>query len=81
MDLGKLKVKVDPGIFSTERSVSFDLDGRRYAILVDLSELDGDELLVRIVEASDERLVIELPSAPPSGGKRVIVPRSVVLAA
>ena len=80
MGMGKLKVTVGEGVFSSERAASFNVGEKSYTLLVDTSELDGDSLKVRIVGSSSESVVIELPSDTPSG-RRVIVPRRLVLPA
>ena len=79
MKVGTISVSVSPGMFSWERSVSFD-DGRRtYQMLIDESKIRPDGVIsIQVLEEIDDEVVVELPAETVDSGRRVRMPRDKV---
>ena len=75
---GRVKVDVRPGTFSSERCVSFFAGAQKYSLVVDETMLEGDALLVQIVDEAANDVIIDLPSDTFISGNRVRVPRDLV---
>ena len=76
-----LKASVDPGMFSSERSVRFMAEGRHYAFLCDKGNTVGDDrVVVQVLEQDAASALVSLPGECFSGGSRARVP-SVMLEA
>lgn len=75
---GWLPVDVKPGLFSSERSVTFDTGKAKYSLIVDQADLSGGNLAVYIVAEQGNEAVIALPRETFTSGSRVRVPREVV---
>lgn len=73
-----IKVNVQPGMFSSEKSVSFSANSEWYTLIVDESDLAGDELRIDVVDERPERLVIRLPRETLTSGRTISVPRELV---
>jgi len=74
-----IKVEVLPGVFSSERTVSFSNGATKYQLLLDESQLIGDSSLpVEILDESAEGYLISLPSDTFTSGSTVRVPRNLV---
>jgi hypothetical protein len=81
MNEGRIRVDVEPGMFSTERSVWFQASGRRYSLLVDPSDIiDERYLRVHILGYDNGEAIIDLPRDTFSSGSRVRIPRELLLA-
>jgi hypothetical protein len=79
MDTMLIPVSVKPGTFRTERLVSFDVEGRPYQLIVDESDVVGDDRLrVHVVEMSGDQALIDLPRDTFSSGSRIQVPKSIL---
>lgn len=71
--------QVRPGMFSTERYVEFEVNGRGYSLFVDQQSVRSDNTLeVRVVESNDDKALIELPRATFTGRSRLTVPKNVL---
>ena len=55
MQRRRIRVKVRPGIFPSERAVSFEAGGKQYSLIVDERDIDEDTLTVYVVAESPER--------------------------
>jgi hypothetical protein len=76
-----IKVKVEPGMFSSERFVTITTKDTAYFLFVDASSLEGDILRVYVVykyEESDDALV-DLPQDTLNNGSRVRIPRDLLV--
>lgn len=76
MQHAKIRVHVEPGVFRSERSVSFNAGGQTYAMLVDEQDVEGDLLNVMVLGESQGEVWIDLPREAIRGGRRVKLPRS-----
>jgi hypothetical protein len=77
----RIRVTVGPGTFSSERSVSFEVNGKQYALIVDQADIQGDFLKVYVVAQTDEEAVIDLPRDTFTSGNRIRIPRAALLPA
>lgn len=77
----RIKVAVGPGIFSSERSASFEVGGKNYTLLVDESSLKDDTLEVQVIAESDKDAIIDLPRETFISGNRIRVPKTSLLPA
>lgn len=75
----RLRVKVEPGAFPSERTVSFDAGGRRYSLVVDEKDLENDMLPVFVVAEGHDEALVDLPRDTFTSGSRIRVPRSALL--
>lgn len=82
----RIKVKIEAGVFLSERSVSFDAGGRTYALFANENAIDAVEgtMLVDVVDDEgaddDAQIMVDLPGeALDAGGRRVRIPRDVIL--
>ena len=76
----RLRVSVQPGMFSSERTVSFEAGGRRYVLIVDQEDVaEDDTLMVYVVDQRDGEALVDLPRDTFTTGSRVRVPSSVLL--
>jgi hypothetical protein len=73
-----IPVTVNEGMFSSEKNVSFDLNGTRINLVVDSDDVQGANLKVKVLEETKDRLFIELPREPFSGSGRLVVNRSML---
>lgn len=74
-----IRVRVTPGLFNSERNVSFDAGDRKYNLVVDVKDLfKEDSILVAIVDETAEELLVDLPRETFTSGNRIRVPRGVV---
>jgi hypothetical protein len=73
-----IQVKVGPGIFRSERSVSFEAGDRRYELIVDQANLVDDRLKVWLVAEFGDEALIDLPRETFSSGSRIRVPTSLL---
>lgn len=81
MKTGRIRVKVQPGLFPQERTVSFNAGNREYELVVDEEDIQDGTLQVYIVAQSGEEALIDLPRDTFSAGSRVRVPTSTLLPA
>lgn len=70
---------VEPGMFSTERYVAFEVGGQEYSLFVDQSSVQDHTLEVQVVESYSDRMLIELPRDTFTAGSRVYVPRDALV--
>ncbi len=73
---GRIRVRVQPGMFKSERSVSFQVGDQAYNLIVDQSDVQNDTLSVYVVERRGEEAVIDLPRDTFTSGNRILVPAS-----
>jgi len=78
MKKGHIRVEVGRGTFSSERSVSFVADKRKYNLIVDESDVEDGMLVVDIVEEMADEAIVDLPRETFTSGSRIRVPRSLV---
>jgi hypothetical protein len=78
----RLRVTVQPGMFPSERTVSFEAGGRNYTLVVDERDVAADgTLVVHVVDQRDDEALVDLPRETFTSGSRVRIPRSVLLPA
>jgi hypothetical protein len=78
----RLRVNVAPGMFQSERTVSFEAGGHRYVLVVDEQDIAADNTLkVYVVDERGDEALVDLPRDTFSSGSRVRVPSSVLLPA
>lgn len=75
----RIKVQVEPGMFPSERAVSFEAGGRQYTLLVDAASLTGDTLTVYVVAERDQDSIVDLPRETFTSGSRVRIPSSLLM--
>lgn len=78
MKRGRIAVSVEKGMFSSERSVSFDGVGQTYHLVVDEHDVQNGKLEVGIVGEAKETLLIALPKDTFTSGSTVRVSRESV---
>ena len=76
----KLRVKVDAGMFGSERTVSFVAGQRVYNLLVDAVDVTDNQLEVGVIaeSAKEKRALIQLPRDTFSSGSRIFVPSALL---
>jgi hypothetical protein len=77
----RLRVDVQPGMFQSERTVSFEAGGRRYVMIVDEEDVRDGTLVVYVVDQRDDEALVDLPRDTFSSGSRVRIPNSALLPA
>jgi hypothetical protein len=77
----RIKATIEPGVFTTERSVSFMAGERRYALFAGESTVDEGEgtMLVTVIAADGVQVLVDLPGEAIQGGRRVQIPREMVI--
>ena len=78
MKRGRIAVKVERGLFSTERSISFRGAGQTYHLLVDETALRDDKLKVGILDEFDDSFVVALPNETFTTNNIIRVPRELI---
>ena len=76
----RIRVQVTPGMFSSERYVVFQENGREYSLFVDAYSVEGDTLEVQVLETQNGKTLIELPRDT-NAGSRVFVSSETLLPA
>ena len=73
-----IPVRVQSGVFSSERAVSFEAGGQTYNLIVDAQDVTGNTLEVDVVAVNDQGDValIDLPRETFTSGTRIRVPVS-----
>ena len=71
--------EVSPGIFSNERFVQFEAEGKPYGLFVDQASLKDNTLEVQIVGMEGETALVELPRDTLNAGSRVRIPMAELL--
>jgi hypothetical protein len=74
-----IPVKVGCGVFGSERSASWQVNGENYETIVDQSDIVGDKLRVDVIEAHGDQVLIDLPRDCFVQGSRLVVPRSFLI--
>jgi hypothetical protein len=72
---------VEPGMFSSERAVSFAIENRRISLVVDESAVDESRNLLRVavVDRTSTKALIDLPGEPFNAGARLFVPADLLI--
>lgn len=65
----RLRVQVNPGMFSTEKYVMFQEGNREYSLFVDAASVQNDLLEVQVVETHNGKTLIELPRDTNQGSR------------
>ena len=74
-----IRVEVAPGVFSSEKTVSFSTGSAKYQLVLDESQLEGASLLpVQILDETEDGYLVSLPSDTFTSGSTVRVPRQLV---
>lgn len=81
MIVRRIRVDVGPGIFSMERSVSFEVNGEYYNSIVEAESLKGDELEVHVIADRGDNAIVDLPRDTMTTGNRILVPKTMLLPA
>jgi hypothetical protein len=78
----RLRVRVEKGIFPSERTVSFETGGRNYSLVVDEQDVAADNtLVVHLVGQQGDEALIDLPRETFTSGSRVRIATSELLPA
>ena len=73
--VGYISVTVNPGVFKSERMVSFaDASGQTISLLVSDKDLQDTRLRVDVLDGTPESTLIGLPRDPFSGSSRLVMP-------
>ena len=81
MIVRRIRVSVEPGIFSMERWAAFEVNGQSYNLIVDAESLKGDELEVHVVADRGEDAIVDLPRETMTTSNRILVPKTMLLPA
>lgn len=74
-----IKVEVSPGMFSSEKTVSFSTGWATYQLVLDERQLvQGNGLPVQIVDETADDFIVNLPTDTFTSGSTVRVPRKMV---
>jgi hypothetical protein len=74
-----IKVQVSPGVFSSEKTVSFSTGFATYQLVLDESQLfNGVSLPVEIIDETADGYLVSLPTDTFTSGSTVHVPRNIV---
>jgi hypothetical protein len=73
-----VRVKVEPGMFSSERYVSFQVEDKAYGLFVDEKDVAGDMMPVYLVAQQGDQAIIQLPRDTFTTGNRIQVPTSIL---
>lgn len=76
MKTALLKVRTEPGLFSTEYVVTFRGKDREHSVIVDREDVRDGRLRVYLLDRGDDLALIHLPRETLDAGSRVIVPTS-----
>jgi hypothetical protein len=79
MKTGRIRVSVHPGIFSSERYISFEAGGTGYSLFVDEADVQDGTLEVNVVAESNDEVLIDLPRDTFTTGNRIRVPKASLL--
>ena len=79
MQRGHIRVKVGPGMFRSERSVSFQVGDQAYNLFVDQSDVQNNLLSVYVVERNGDEAIIDLPRDTFTTGNRIRIPSSYLI--
>lgn len=73
--------EIGPGVFSNERSVTFQIGGQSYTLIVPVEYLreDSMELQVEVVAERGAEVLVDLPRETFTSGLRVQMPRASLL--
>lgn len=81
----KYRIKVSnvgPGVFSNERSVSFQVGGQSYTLIVPTEYLgDDDTIGVEVVGNRGSDVLVDLPRETFTSGNRIMMPRAELIPA
>jgi hypothetical protein len=78
MSLLKVKI-VGPGMFSTETAVEIQAGDRTYTLFAPANKVKGDTLEVEVIAYQDGEALVDLPRETFTSGRRISVPRGLVL--
>lgn len=74
-----IRVKVEPGMFSSERFVTISAGDATYFLFVDVVSLIGENILkVYLVFEEDEDVLVDLPQDTLNNGSRIRIPRDLL---
>lgn len=73
-----IPVQIEEGMFSNEKTVSFSEGGRTVSLIVDARDIVNSKLRVRVVHQMNDKVVIDLPGEPFSGGARLSIPATML---
>ena len=82
--MGKKRIKVNAGrgVFSSERSVTFDAGGQQYTLIVEkddvISEGGHDYIEVDVLGSGDNEAIVDLPRETFTSGNRIRVPTNIL---
>lgn len=73
-----IRVRVEPGMFSSERYVMFDAGDKSYGLFVDERDVQDSMIPVFVVAQQGEEAIVDLPRETFTSGNRVLVPTSIL---
>jgi hypothetical protein len=68
-------------MFPSERTVSFEIGGKQYTLIVDEADVQDGMLTVYVVEQSDQEALVDLPRDTFTTGNRIRIPKTALIAA
>jgi hypothetical protein len=71
-----LAVQVAPGVFSSERLVSFHVAGEKYCLIVDEADVVNGQLSVYILGQNENNYMVSLPRETFTSGTSVVIPKN-----
>jgi hypothetical protein len=77
----RLVVRVSPGVFQSERIVSFEVNSKSYSLILDEEEINEGTILVYLVNQGGDDALVDLPTETFDSGKRIRVPLTILLPA
>jgi len=79
MNKAKICVAVGAGMFSSERAVSFRVNGTTYNLVVDPSDISESNMLsVLVIQREQDESIVDLPRETFTTGNRIRVPTSLL---
>ena len=77
MKKSRIRVQeVGPGVFSRERSVSFQVGDKHYTLIVDQDDVGEDNTLaVNVIAEGEHEALIDLPRDTFTTGNRIRIPK------
>lgn len=79
MKKARIRVDVGPGVFSSERSVSFQAGEISYAMLVDAEDVCDNTIPVSVLGEVGSDVWVDLPRETINAGRRVRIPRECLM--
>lgn len=73
-----IRVRVEPGMFSSERYVMFDAGDQSYGLFVDERDVHDNLIPVYVVAEHGDQAIVDLPRETWTTGNRIQVPTEIL---